>query len=264
MRNETRGLCKYCGREFTRSGIMRHLITCKERRAVLEAETGGRKACYYLLLISAKYDRNYWMTVEIREDVLLKDLDQFIRNIWVECCGHLSAFQIGGVTYKSHPEGGNIWGPPSKSMKCKVGEIFSDGLAIGYEYDFGSTTELVIKVEDHRYGLWKKDPIVILSRNNPPEILCGKCGTNNARWVDPEGFYEGEPYWCDECLLARRREEARGEDPEECEEENDEDGGWDEQMAEDDFFLPVCNSPRMGVCGYQGSETYPDQFQPDM
>ena len=31
----------------------------------------------------------------------------------------------------------------------------------------------------------------------------------------------------------------------------------------DDFVLNVCNSPRMGVCGYEGSEIYPDQFEQD-
>lgn len=29
------------------------------------------------------------------------------------------------------------------------------------------------------------------------------------------------------------------------------------------FFLPICNSPRMGVCGYEGSEVYPCQFEQD-
>lgn len=28
-------------------------------------------------------------------------------------------------------------------------------------------------------------------------------------------------------------------------------------------MLPVCNSPRMGVCGYKGSKLYSDQFEPD-
>ena len=30
-----------------------------------------------------------------------------------------------------------------------------------------------------------------------------------------------------------------------------------------EFLLPICNSPRMGVCGYEGSDIYPDQFEPD-
>ena len=28
-------------------------------------------------------------------------------------------------------------------------------------------------------------------------------------------------------------------------------------------MLPVCNSPRMGVCGYEGSVRYDDQFAAD-
>ena len=31
----------------------------------------------------------------------------------------------------------------------------------------------------------------------------------------------------------------------------------------DEYALPVCNFPRMRVCGYCGSTKYPDQFEPD-
>ena len=41
--------------------------------------------------------------------------------------------------------------------------------------------------------------------------------------------------------------------------ENDEEG----EDYEPEFLLPVCNSPRMGVCGYAGSDRYPDLFEPD-
>ncbi|MCI5529571.1 MAG: hypothetical protein MR406_05460 [Blautia sp.] len=82
---------------------------------------------------------------------------------------------------------------------------------------------------------------MILSRNNPLEILCSQCGKNKAKWVDPQGFYEENPFWCDECL-----------------DDEEEEGG-----GEPEFLLPVCNSPRMGVCGYEGSDIYPDQFEPD-
>ena len=33
--------------------------------------------------------------------------------------------------------------------------------------------------------------------------------------------------------------------------------------AEEVWLLPVTNSPRMGVCGYEGSSVYPEQFEPD-
>lgn len=44
------------------------------------------------------------------------------------------------------------------------------------------------------------------------------------------------------------------------EEYGDEEGG---EYYEPEFLLPICNSPRMGVCGYEGSAIYPDQFEPD-
>ena len=72
-------------------------------------------------------------------------------------------------------------------------------------------------------------------------------GENTAVWINPEGFYDGTPFLCDECL--RKLEEGDKESDEECD-------------FEPDFLLPVCNSPRMGG-GYVGSDCYPEQFKPD-
>lgn len=44
------------------------------------------------------------MFVEIKETETLKALDRFLRDIWVECCGHLSEFDINGVIYDCYPE----------------------------------------------------------------------------------------------------------------------------------------------------------------
>ena len=67
---------------------------------------------------------------------------------------------------------------------------------------------------------------------------------NSSKWVNPEGYCEGVPFWCDKCLGA--------------ENEGEEEEGCDRQ-----FLVPICNSPRMGVCGYAGSDRYPDLFEPD-
>ncbi|MCM1046729.1 MAG: hypothetical protein NC417_14590 [Candidatus Gastranaerophilales bacterium] len=111
-------------------------------------------------------------------------------------------------------------------------------MTFGYEYDFGSTTELMITVVDYRTGIDRKEKVMILSRNNPPEILCDKCGKKPAVYICPECFYEGDGYLCEDCAKTH-----------ECGEE---------------MLLDVCNSPRMGVCGYCGSDIYPDQFVPDV
>jgi len=41
----------------------------------------------------------YWMHLEVTASTTLATLDQFLRNTWPECCGYLSAFEIGGVRY---------------------------------------------------------------------------------------------------------------------------------------------------------------------
>lgn len=251
MGGQTRGFCKYCGKEYTRGGMLRHLNACTERKKALAAETGKRRCGYYELLLAGRYDRDYWLIIEIRETATLRDLDQFIRDIWVECCGHLSEFNICGERYEAFPDEGLFWDEPAMSMDVKLSSIFSPGMEFTYEYDFGSTTELTVKVQDYRTGVWKKDEVTILSRNNPPEILCSVCGNKPAKWVNPEVVYGGYPFLCEECA---NKDDADGESAE---------NEYEEEWTEEAFFLPVCNSPRMGICGYEGSEKYPDQFVPD-
>lgn len=240
MAKQTRGLCKYCGKEYTRSGMLRHLTTCKKRQLRLEAEKGKTRCGYFQLLLCGRYNKDYWLIIEISENATLKELDQFIRDIWVECCGHLSSFEIDGETYDVMPSNDIFWGAPSKSMNHKLKDVLYVGDNITYEYDFGSTTDLIVNVHSYRIGGRKRGKITILSRNKPLEIYCSQCGKNPAEWVNPEGIYDEAPFWCEECVSK-------------AEEENE----------EPRFLLPVCNSPRMGVCGYEGSDLYPDEFQSD-
>jgi len=236
MAKQVKGRCRCCSKEYARAGMLKHLSVCAERGAEADKET-GRSTGYFELLITAKYRKNYWLVIEMEETEKLKDLDQFIRDIWVECCGHLSSFNIDGQRYDLEAFSDSFWDLRSENMDIQLKKVLRVGLQFEYEYDFGSPTELIISVVDYRKGKQKKKPITILSRNNPPEILCSICGENNANWVSPEGFYDGTPYWCEECVSA---EEA-------------EDGDYPE------FLLPVCNSPRMGVCGYGRSSDYEEE-----
>lgn len=242
MAKQTKGFCKYCGNEYTRSGMLKHLGNCKKRATRLEQENGETGCGYFQLLIRSKYRSAYWLIVEMKETAALQDLDQFIRDIWVECCGHLSEFEIDDQKYESCPNMGSFWGTPPKDLKDQVKKLFRNGQVITYKYDFGSTTTLLIEVQGYRLGDGKAEKITILSRNNPPEILCSQCGEKQAKWVDVEGYYDGTPYWCEECMDERNQE-------------------WED---EDAFILPICNSPRMGTCGYSGSDIYPEQFLPEV
>jgi len=149
----------------------------------------------------------------------LSKLDAFLRHIWLECCGHMSAFVIGGIRYTSSP----MEEEEERGMATPLSRVVDVGTNLFYEYDFGSTTELGLKV----VGFWNQDKpkgaMQLLARNEPPQSICDQCKTQPAMKI----CIECEAAWlCESCAAAH-----------ECSEE---------------MFLPVVNSPRVGVCGYTG------------
>lgn len=238
MASKIKGKCKYCGKEYTMGYMNRHLSTCGKRKEKLAAETGKKQCGYFELAIFPRYNREYWLFIEVRETATLKDIDTFLRDIWLECCGHLSAFNIDGVSYEIAPVEDSFWGEPAKSMNHRLKTVLEKGMTIGYEYDFGDTTELMITVVNYRVGYLHREKLTILSRNNPHTLLCDQCGKKPAVAICTECACEGAGgLLCKECAKTH-----------ECGEE---------------MLLDVCNSPRMGVCCYTGSSCYPDEFVPD-
>jgi len=73
----------------------------------------------------------YWLHLKISSKAKLKALDTFLREILLECCGHLRAF-----TYS----GGEL------GMQRRLADILSAGMQLVHEYDFGDSTLLSIKV----------------------------------------------------------------------------------------------------------------------
>ena len=51
------------------------------------------------LVAEGRYQPAYWIHIAAHVQAKLDDLDGFLRDIWLECCGHMSAFTIDGVTY---------------------------------------------------------------------------------------------------------------------------------------------------------------------
>ena len=115
-----------------------------------------------------------------------------------------------------------------RSLGVSLKKVLKVGQKFSYEYDFGSTTELNLRVILEREGVVQEgeedDPITILARNEPPIILCKVCGKPATKVAG--GYYNVEENaYCNKC--ARRSEDA-------------------------EMMLPVVNSPRVGVCGYTG------------
>ena len=80
----SKGHCYLCGKELTKTTAKRHVLTH-------EPEDDEAQECM-LVKIEDKYDKNYWLYVDISLTATLKSLDTFLREIWLECCGHMGAF----------------------------------------------------------------------------------------------------------------------------------------------------------------------------
>lgn len=330
------GICNFCKAEVAKGKMTQHLKSCKQRRkdiAARDADSTKQKTNLFSLFIEGRYNPQYWMHVELPASEPLETLDFFLRDMWVECCDHLSAFTIDGTSYDSEPEDfyfampgdsttvveevveedddtedtedtvdvaewleeeHNIFieGVPSTlldelrkvwdrdelvaflkaklkelprrggfphtpegheaylsnyrqrsllefiltmvedtSLDVPLGKALTVGQAFAYAYDFGSTTDLSLKVLAEREGVVKdeEDPVEILARNNAPVIPCVVCGKPATKVAGGYEIYIEEHAYCDEH--ARKSKDA-------------------------DMMLPVVNSPRVGVCGYTGDVEY--------
>lgn len=222
-RHMSKGQCHLCGGTFGKAAMTRHLKSCKQKEdsEASPADRGSRIRAVFHLVVEGRYASDYWMHLEIPADARLEVLDNFLRDVWLECCGHMSAFEIEGRTYSVAP----MADFGDASMNVKLSDILSPGMKLYHEYDFGSTTYLVLKVVSQEQRQIKGKSVRVLARNEPPEFSCMSCG-KTATLLCPMCIYSGEGCLCDECAP--------------------------EHECGDDMLLPIVNSPRVGVCGYTG------------
>ena len=177
-RRTSRGQCALCGAEFGKAQMTRHL----QKHHAEQDSALGVHANRLHLVVEGAYGPEYWLHLDVRADASLKKLDGFLRGLWLECCGHLSAFRIGETTL---------------GMTRKVGQTLSTGMVFSHEYDFGDTTELKLRVLAEHDGTPAPAAILLLARNLPPPLVCEKCG-EPAVWngTDEEGGYRE---LCEKC-----------------------------------------------------------------
>ncbi len=320
----SKGICSFCKGEFEKAKMTQHLKYCKQRAAGIAAEAEGaaetQKTKLFHLVVEGRYNPEYWMHLELPASDALADLDDFLREIWLECCGHLSEFTIGGTSYSSEPEdyfvleeaetageeveeeeelsveelletfppeylkmlpqnilsdlmkfqsiddmtaylqealsalpkGGHPSTPEEwneyrsryfqqqileallemvedRSLDVSLGKVLKVGQKFSYEYDFGSSTDLTLKVVSEREGFVHdvdEYNIEVIARNIQPVMLCKVCG-KPAKVVVSGYFDVVENAYCSKKCVKKS-----GEDVE--------------------MLLPVVNSPRVGVCAYTG------------
>lgn len=189
-----KGNCFMCGKDAGKTAMKNH---------IMKTHNEGDENCF-LIKAEGAYDKDYWLFFTMPTDATLSAVDDFLREIWCECCGHLSAFRSNGRQV-------------GKSKKLST---FDKGDTLLYEYDFGSTTEILLTVVDELSRPKQREKVLLLARNEPHNESCDGCGT-------PAEYFNA---WEGGCFC------------EKCADESE----------DNEAFLPIVNSPRCGVCGYDG------------
>ncbi|WP_344139066.1 hypothetical protein [Luedemannella flava] len=197
--------------------MVKHLANCPRRQEQLANAASGKPQTLIHLRVQDGYQNAFWLDVEVRGTATLREIDSYLRRIWLECCGHMSKFTVGG------------WGGRDVAQSRRVDAVFTDDVELIHIYDFGTESITRIKTVGSRHGTpVSRQPIVLLSRNLAPETSCVECD-------------EPASHLCRECQS-----------------EWDSPGTLCTQHAKshphDDYGQPIeiVNSPRMGLCGYDG------------
>ena len=203
------GTCHICQQTVAGHQIRQHLIRCIPAQTGLQPAQNPRRIAQKTACISVRAkERPHWLELGVRCDVTLRELDKFLRAIWLECCGHLSHFTVGGDVYsvlvpvpgekrRFQPE--DEYQKNWKHMRRTVSAAIPPLTRLEYEFDYGYTTELVLEHVVTFVELvqrvsptqpWHGGKIVILAQNHPLHA-CLRCG-GPAYWkiVPQEDEYE--------------------------------------------------------------------------
>lgn len=204
---------------MTKGGLAKHLSTCSQRQEAIDAANRkpGAKQVLCHLQVQDAWGGDFWLHLEMRGSATLSTLDDYLRAIWLECCGHMSQFSV------------KPWDGHEIPMRTRVEQVFEPGVQLTHIYDFGTSSETLVRAVGVREGKpLTPHPIVLMARNNLPEVQCIEC-EQPASWLCMECMYEeGEPgTLCDEHAEVHPHDD-HGEP------------------------FPLVNSPRVGMCGYTG------------
>lgn len=125
-RQTSKGTCAFCHGEFNKTAMTRHLETC-EQRVLTEAKAGSKQQAQPTrklhIVMEGRDLPMYWMHLEVTAITTLATLDRFLRVTWLECCGHLSAFEIVGVRYSVEAGMDDDWDMGEKSMWVRLDKV---------------------------------------------------------------------------------------------------------------------------------------------
>lgn len=269
----TKGQCLVCNCASTKSSMSSHLRSCLRKE--LKAGTGpSSPQAGFHVAVEGAYNCDYWLHLAVREDATFDHLDGFLRAIWLECCGHLSAFKIGETEVTSdapslgparpadddQDEYEDDETPGSDSIGGRVAGMLDtlrggNGLS-GFDGHMGSFGRFQARSMDTPVGellrpklRFKHDydfgSTTTLALRVVSELEAGFGGD----YIRPLARNHAPNIPCHLCGKPATQVSAEYAYSEE---------GWlcDKCLASEDYdgemMLPVVNSPRTGVCGYTG------------
>ena len=209
MVTSNHGLCVLCKQDVQYRSMTKHLNKCLAQE--ISPNITSKEKIFLIKIYSGKL---FWLFIEINGLSTLEKLDAFLRRTWLECCGHMSQFNINGEYYSSEEE-----------MGVLINSILNIGTEFDYVYDFGSSTELKGKVVSIRPGKLSKKLRLLAQNTLPEEVKCTTC--QELPEVICSVCYD---FCCKKCK--QKHNSCEGEE----------------------FMLPIVNSPRMGICGYTGQD----------
>ena len=234
--NNSPGWCHICGDVIRANDAKAHTQTCimyKAQRRYTVRKMDKRYARSMPIMIWVRSEQlQHWMILVVQPTTSLRQLDHFLRDQWLECCGHLSQFEIGQTTYSSCVPGpdddptfdNDLTEDNDQHMVHTVEETISHGQRFNYEFDYGDTTCLnlehvaALPIPYHYVPEFINPPrqaehyteefITVMARNRPTE-RCYTC-RETAQWRYHENPYvevppeQGRPivappYFCNAC-----------------------------------------------------------------
>ena len=252
------GMCNICRTTLFGNGARSHIARCAEARYGIRGTRAALKGRSRTVHISVgSPERPHWMELGVRADTTLLELDRFLRSVWLECCGHLSHFDIGGVVYSvmvPRPGDDFHFQPMDeheekwRHMGKTVGSAIKPATWFEHQYDYGTITELDLRHVNEFEGLaqalspsqpWHGGKIVVIARNHPLQSFCLCGGPAQWRVVSEDDEYD-DP---DDELVDREADEFLFWDG-----DRDDDLGLNTFCGEcapvDEDYVILPNSPR--------------------
>jgi len=222
------GRCKLCGEILTKRKAALHLKKCRAAHPLPNGKTATK---LFTIEATAPGLPEFFLVFELDGTKPLSMMDEFLRLAWFETYEHCSKFTINGVHYNSHQLSDDNAGfltflgrTLPRSMSAKMGDVLGEGVKFEYQYDFGTTSYVRLRVIGIRSTLEKtpNGPDLIM-QNLRPKFSCGECGqpatiVGAGSWgLHPKNIF------CEACAGKKVDEELR---------------------------CPIANSPRSGIDFY--------------